>query len=122
MAAGPFTITAKAGRPVFGCEMKIVDDEGNDLPQDGSVSGNMVVRGPWIVKGYMKGDGKNQFGNAFGTMIEVINNSTQYMTDNDRLSVGVYLKSLKPQRDGLKAAYAYDGSTAAACEVMLEKK
>ncbi len=57
-----FAITAKQGRPVFGCEMKIVDDAGNDLPQDGSVSGNMVVRGPWIVSGYMKGDGKSQFG------------------------------------------------------------
>ena len=56
-----FAITAKQGRPVFGCEMKIIDDAGNDLPSDGSVSGNMVVRGPWIVKGYMKGDGKNQF-------------------------------------------------------------
>jgi 3-(methylthio)propionyl---CoA ligase len=56
-----FAITAKQGRPVFGCEMKIVDDAGEDLPQDGSVSGNMVVRGPWIVKGYMKGDGKSQF-------------------------------------------------------------
>ena len=56
-----FAITAKQGRPVFGCEMKIVDDAGNDLPEDGSVSGNMVVRGPWIVKGYMKGDGKSQF-------------------------------------------------------------
>ena len=57
-----FAITAKQGRPVFGCEMKIIDDEGNDLPQDGSVSGNMVVRGPWIVSGYMKGEGKSQFG------------------------------------------------------------
>ncbi len=56
-----FAITAKQGRPVFGCEMKIIDDAGEDLPSDGSVSGNMVVRGPWIVKGYMKGDGKNQF-------------------------------------------------------------
>jgi fatty-acyl-CoA synthase len=56
-----FAITAKQGRPVFGCEMKIIDDAGNDLPEDGSVSGNMVVRGPWIVKGYMKGDGKSQF-------------------------------------------------------------
>jgi 3-(methylthio)propionyl---CoA ligase len=56
-----FAITAKQGRPVFGVEMKIVDDAGQDLPQDGSVSGNMVVRGPWIVKGYMKGDGQSQF-------------------------------------------------------------
>jgi fatty-acyl-CoA synthase len=59
--ADRFAITAKAGRPVFGCEMKIIDDAGNDLPQDGSVSGNLVVRGPWIVKGYLKGDGKSQF-------------------------------------------------------------
>src|SRR6516162_4426777 len=47
-----FNITAKAGRPVFGCEMKIIDDAGNDLPADGETSGNLVVRGPWIVKGY----------------------------------------------------------------------
>ena len=57
-----FAITAKQGRPVFGCEMKIVDDAGKDLPSDGSVSGNMVVRGPWIVSGYMKGEGRSQFG------------------------------------------------------------
>ena len=56
-----FAITAKAGRPVFGCEMKIIDDAGNDLPSDGEASGNLVVRGPWIVKGYMKGDGQSQF-------------------------------------------------------------
>jgi 3-(methylthio)propionyl---CoA ligase len=56
-----FAITAKAGRPVFGCEMKIIDDAGNDLPADGETSGNLVVRGPWIVKGYMKGDGGSQF-------------------------------------------------------------
>ena len=57
-----FAITAKQGRPVFGCEMKIVDDAGNDLPNDGKASGNLVVRGPWIVSGYMKGEGKSQFG------------------------------------------------------------
>ncbi len=57
-----FALTAKQGRPVFGCEMKIVDDAGNDLPSDGSVAGNMVVRGPWIVSGYMKGEGAGQFG------------------------------------------------------------
>ena len=56
-----FAITAKAGRPVFGCEMKIIDDAGNDLPSDGEAAGNLVVRGPWIVKGYMKGDGLTQF-------------------------------------------------------------
>ncbi len=56
-----FAIAAKQGRPLFGCEVKIIDDNGNDLPRDGQTSGNMVVRGPWIVSGYMKGDGQNQF-------------------------------------------------------------
>ena len=57
-----FALTAKQGRPVFGCQMKIVDDAGADLPCDGSISGNMVVRGPWIVSGYMKGEGTEKFG------------------------------------------------------------
>jgi len=56
-----FDIQAKQGRPVFGVEMKIVDDEGNDLPKDGKASGNLMVRGPWIVSGYMKGEGTAAF-------------------------------------------------------------
>ena len=83
-----FAIIAKAGRPVFGCEMKIVDDEGNDLPQDGSVSGNMVVRGPWIVKGYMKGDGKSQFGKddwfATGDVCKIEKDGSVVITDRSK--------------------------------------
>ena len=47
----------KQGRPPFGVELKIVDDEGKDLPNDGEISGKLVVRGPAIAKGYFKGDG-----------------------------------------------------------------
>ncbi|MBL8674309.1 MAG: long-chain-fatty-acid--CoA ligase [Rhodospirillales bacterium] len=83
-----FAITAKQGRPVFGCEMKIVDDEGNDLPRDGSVSGNMVVRGPWIVKGYMKGDGKSQFGKddwfATGDVCKIETDGSVVITDRSK--------------------------------------
>ncbi|HKU99781.1 MAG TPA: 3-(methylthio)propionyl-CoA ligase [Vineibacter sp.] len=56
-----FEIQAKQGRPVFGVEMKIVDDAGHDLPKDGKASGNLLVRGPWIVSGYMKGEGTGGF-------------------------------------------------------------
>jgi acyl-CoA synthetase (AMP-forming)/AMP-acid ligase II len=56
-----FEIAAKQGRPVFGVEMKIVDDAGKELPKDGVASGNLLVRGPWIVKGYMKGEGTAAF-------------------------------------------------------------
>jgi len=56
-----FDLIAKQGRPVFGVDMKIVDDDGKDLPKDGVASGNLLVRGPWIVKGYMKGEGTAAF-------------------------------------------------------------
>lgn len=46
----------KQGRPVFGVDMKIVDDAGNALPHDGKAYGELLVRGPWITSGYFKLD------------------------------------------------------------------
>ena len=37
--------------------MKIVDEEGKELPWDGKSFGNLMVRGPWIASGYFKGEG-----------------------------------------------------------------
>jgi fatty-acyl-CoA synthase len=51
------TILLKQGRAVFGVDMKIVDPEGNELPRDGKASGDLLVRGPWIVSEYFKGEG-----------------------------------------------------------------
>ena len=50
-------ILLKQGRAVFGVDMKIVDPEGNELPRDGKVSGDLLVRGSWIVNEYFKGEG-----------------------------------------------------------------
>jgi len=50
-------IMAKQGRAVFGVDMKIVDAEGRELPWDGGSSGNLLVRGPWILSRYFKGAG-----------------------------------------------------------------
>jgi fatty-acyl-CoA synthase len=47
----------KQGRAVFGVEMKIVDEAGQELPRDGTTFGRLMVRGPWIVGSYFKGDG-----------------------------------------------------------------
>ncbi|MEO0466204.1 MAG: long-chain-fatty-acid--CoA ligase [Pseudomonadota bacterium] len=49
----------KQGRTPFGVELKIVDDEGNDLPHDGEKAGRLMVRGAAIAAGYFKGDGGN---------------------------------------------------------------
>ncbi len=42
----------KQGRPVFGVDMKIVDDAGQTQPWDGKATGNLLVRGPWILSDY----------------------------------------------------------------------
>ena len=40
------------GRGVFGIEMRIVDDNNNELPWDGVAFGALKVRGPWVSSGY----------------------------------------------------------------------
>jgi len=52
--AGQRVIKAKAGRPVFGVEMKIADENGRTLPHDGTSVGEVMVRGPWIISGYFE--------------------------------------------------------------------
>ncbi len=47
----------KQGRPLFGVEMCLKDDDGNLLPRDGRTFGRLMVRGPWVVGRYFKGDG-----------------------------------------------------------------
>ena len=50
-------LAVKAGRGLFGCEMRIVDDEGAELPWDGEAYGPLQVRGPWICSDYFKLEG-----------------------------------------------------------------
>jgi fatty-acyl-CoA synthase len=50
-------IRLKQGRAIFGVDMKIVDDAGKDLPHDGKAYGDLLVKGPWVVAEYFKGEG-----------------------------------------------------------------
>jgi len=54
-----FELALKQGRPLYGVEMKIVDGEGRELPRDGKAFGDLLVRGPWILREYYKGEGGN---------------------------------------------------------------
>jgi len=45
---------ARQGRPPFGVELRVVDEEGRELPRDGVSSGELQVRGPWVVRRYFK--------------------------------------------------------------------
>jgi len=53
-------LKAKAGRGIFGVEMRIVDDEGRELPWDGAAFGSLQVRGPWICSDYFKLEGQSE--------------------------------------------------------------
>ena len=53
------SVMAKQGRAVYGVEMKIVDPDGQELPWDGVASGDLLVKGPWIISDYFKGEGGN---------------------------------------------------------------
>ena len=50
-------IRLKQGRAIFGLDMKIVDGKGDELPWDGKAYGDLLVKGPWIVKEYFKSEG-----------------------------------------------------------------
>jgi acyl-CoA synthetase (AMP-forming)/AMP-acid ligase II len=50
-------ILQKQGHAVFGVDMKIVDDEGKELPWDGVTYGHLLVKGPWIINSYFKNEG-----------------------------------------------------------------
>ena len=50
-------IRLKQGRAIYGVDMKIVDDTGKELPWDGKTYGDLLVKGPWVVREYYKGEG-----------------------------------------------------------------
>jgi 3-(methylthio)propionyl---CoA ligase len=50
-------VLEKQGRAVYGVEMKIIADDGCELPWDGRSAGELMVRGPWIVRDYFKSEG-----------------------------------------------------------------
>ena len=55
--ADKMKIRLKQGRAVFGVDMKIVDGDGAELPWDGKAYGDLLVKGPWIISEYFKGEG-----------------------------------------------------------------
>jgi acyl-CoA synthetase (AMP-forming)/AMP-acid ligase II len=44
------------GQPIYGVDVKIADEAGNEIPRDGKSSGRLMVRGPWVISGYYRDD------------------------------------------------------------------
>ena len=52
-----YAVMAKQGRAVYGVDMKIVDENGAELPWGTETSGDVLVKGPWIISSYFRGEG-----------------------------------------------------------------
>jgi len=73
------------GRPPYGVQLKIVDDDGNDLPHDGETQGDLMVRGHWVLDSYfhMQDEGLLQDG-WFATGDVATLDADGYMIIRDR--------------------------------------
>jgi 3-(methylthio)propionyl---CoA ligase len=69
-AEARLALQSKQGRVIFGVDMKIVGADGNDLPWDGEAFGDLLVRGPCVLREYYReaasplrtdGDGRGWF-------------------------------------------------------------
>jgi fatty-acyl-CoA synthase len=47
-------IRCRTGLPITNVDLEIVDPEGNPLPHDGKITGEVVVRSPWLTQAYVK--------------------------------------------------------------------
>jgi fatty-acyl-CoA synthase len=56
-----YRIQTTAGKPMFGVELEIFDDNDQPLPHDGSSRGYLRVRGPWVLSSYYKVDKPDAF-------------------------------------------------------------
>ena len=58
-------VKCKQGRSLYGIDMRIVDEAGQELPWDGKLSGDLQVRGHWVIREYFKGDGGDPLQNGW---------------------------------------------------------
>ncbi|MCJ7422370.1 long-chain fatty acid--CoA ligase [Sphingomicrobium astaxanthinifaciens] len=109
--------TARQGRVPFGIEMRIVDDAGNVLPRDGKASGDLQVRGAWVIERYFKEDAPAIDADGWfstGDVAALHPDGTMQITDRSKdviKSGGEWISSIELEN----AAVGVDGVAEAAC-------
>jgi len=54
-------VRTQAGLPLPAVQISIRGPDGAETPRDGKTMGDLLVRGPWVIDGYFKGEGAEQF-------------------------------------------------------------
>ena len=52
-----YAVMAKQGRAIFGVDMKVMGEDGTELPFGSEATGDLLVRGPWTLNRYFKDEG-----------------------------------------------------------------
>jgi len=79
---------ARQGRPLPWVELRLVGDDGSEVPWDGSSTGEMQVRGPWVAAGYyLEGAQEDKFDNGWlrtGDIAAVDESGSVQITDRSK--------------------------------------
>jgi 3-(methylthio)propionyl---CoA ligase len=117
-------IRLKQGRAIYGVDMKIVGDDGAELPWDGKTYGDLLVKGPWIVKEYFKGEGGDPLVKGWfptGDVATIDENGFMQITDRSKdviKSGGEWISSI----DIENIAMSHPAVAMAACVGMAHPK
>ena len=97
-------VMSSQGRAVYGVDMKIVDEAGHDMPWGGSSSGDLLVRGPWVIDSYFKTEGGDPLvhGGAGGDWFPT--------GDVARISADGYMQITDRSKDVIKSGGEWIGS------------
>ena len=104
--------------------MKIVDAEGKELPRDGSVSGDLLVRGPWIISSYFRQEGASPLVDGWfptGDVAKITPDGVMQITDRSKdviKSGGEWIGSI----DLENIAMAHPAVAMAACIAVFHPK
>jgi fatty-acyl-CoA synthase len=85
-----YRLKAKAGYPMIGCEVKVVDEHGDEVPHDGKTIGEVIIRSNNVMKGYWK--------NPEATM-ETIRNGWLYTGDMGTVDEYGYIDIVDRKKD-----------------------
>ncbi len=110
-------IRMKQGRAIFGIDMKIVNDQGQEQPNDGKAYGDLLVKGPWVVREYFKQEGGDPLVNGWfptGDVATIDEDGFMQITDRSKdviKSGGEWISSI----DIENIAMAHPAVAMAAC-------
>lgn len=110
-------VLVKQGHAIYGVDMKIVNDAGEELPWDGVTYGNLLVKGPWIINSYFRQEGGDILEDGWfptGDVATIDEDGYMQITDRSKdviKSGGEWIGTI----DLENVAMAYPGVLQAAC-------